>query len=1143
MDSSCSCVQRWWRWVGIGVVVVAVGACSSPAASTDPGDGVGVDFGAADIKLDGKSDTAKPEDAPAGSDTTTDPANCAFPDSPAAGEPGAPCKAGADCQSGYCLEGANGKICTRPCVDCCPGGMKCAQVSAGADVALVCVPHMLALCRPCLSDAECAAVDKSALCIDRGDTDAGNDGKYCGAGCEDNADCPGGYQCKIVQGEKGAGKQCIPLSLTCSCSQTATLAGATTSCKVGNDYGLCSGTRKCGLDGLTLCDAPSPTEEACNGQDDNCDGLTDEAGAVGCKLWYGDADDDGAGGGTGLCLCAPDATHTHASGADCDDTDAAIHAGAAESCDGKDNNCDGKTDEAGAGGCLPYYADGDQDGFGGGTPACLCAADLAYPATSSTDCNDAAATTYPGAAETCDGVDNNCNGVTDEGGGGAGGCTPFYVDGDGDGWGGGAGACLCVASNVYTVAKGGDCDDGNPDVHPKTDETCNGVDDDCNGQTDEPGADGCKKWYVDADKDGAGSGAGVCLCVTDAAHTASTGGDCNDQNADMHPGAVELCNGVDDNCDGDTDGAGAADCTDWFPDADKDGFGGLGSTPKCQCKASASYPTAIGGDCNDASSAVFPGNAEVCDGLDNNCDGSTDPANTGGCQTWFADGDVDGYGSADGQCLCAKSGVYTTLLSGDCDDAAQSVHPGALEIPCNNVDDDCNAATADGGAGGTTLYYTDYDQDGFGDPATGVAACQPILGAVTNKGDCNDYQAAINPTASEVSCNSIDDNCNGVTDEGSASSLYYVDGDGDGYGAGTGTSFCTGAQPGGYVASNGDCNDVAKAINPGVAETCNGVDDNCNGQTDDGLQLTKFYPDKDGDGWGAAAGSIKACTAPPGYVSDAYSGNFDCDDTKAGVHPIGPFCFPPILGGCLGSAANEKLCDGLDNDCDGKVDDGLTKTYYRDLDGDGFGNPSVSQTICPPMPSGYVTDNTDCDDTVGTVHPGASELQCDNIDQDCTKYDACGVCSPSPVFDFESGSAGWSLGSGWRIASYNTPGQALVYNNSSGGYASTGGSTTTGSFVMPDGAVYLQFTVYYNNVDDDGFGTTYTDSAAAVSINVGGNIAKVGPSASVGTYTVKIPLDPNWKNTTQTISVTMKTGTYASYSGGFAVDSVQVVCQ
>src|SRR5678816_4612436 len=112
--------------------------------------------------------------------------------------------------------------------------------------------------------------------------------------------------------------------------------------------------------------------------------------------------------------------------------------------------------------------------------------------------------------------------------------------------------------------------------------------------------------------------------------------------------------------------------------------------------------------------------------------------------------------------------------------------------------------------------------------------------------------------------------------------------------------------PAGYVADNTDCDDTNSNIHPGAPEICIRDSNNCNGQTDEGVTST-FYADADGDGYGDAAISVQACTAPPGYVAD----KTDCDDTNSNIHP--------------GAA---EICDSKDNNCNGQIDEGVTSTFY-----------------------------------------------------------------------------------------------------------------------------------------------------------------------------------------------------------------------
>lgn len=147
-------------------------------------------------------------------------------------------------------------------------------------------------------------------------------------------------------------------------------------------------------------------------------------------------------------------------------------------------------------------------------------------------------------------------------------------------------------------------------------------------------------------------------------------------------------------------------------------------------------------------------------------------------------------------------------------------------------------ALANGCPGGvpTQNYFADLDGDGYGNPNSVSAACTQPIGYVTNKTDCNDDPlnsgAAIHPGAIEI-CNGVDDDCDEQIDEG-VQTVYYPDADGDGYGN-TVAAINSCSPPAGYIATGGDCNDNNPAINPGSTEICgNYIDDNCNGQIDEG---------------------------------------------------------------------------------------------------------------------------------------------------------------------------------------------------------------------------------------------------------------------------------------------------------------------
>ncbi len=229
-------------------------------------------------------------------------------------------------------------------------------------------------------------------------------------------------------------------------------------------------------------------------------------------------------------------------------------------------------------------------------------------------------------------------------------------------------------------------------------------------------------------------------------------------------------------------------------------------------------------------------------------------------------------------------------------------------------------------------FFRDMDNDGYGNPAITIMACPdtPPAGYVTDNTDCNDNNAAIKPGVAEV-CDGIDNNCNGMTDEGVLTTFYH-DFDGDGFGNPSVTQQACSA-PGVYVADNTDCNDNNLLEQPGQV----------------------WYKDVDNDGYAeTGTATITQCLRPVGYIAAAelISTTGDCNDNNAAIKP----------------GATE-VCDGVDNNCNGMTDEGVQTTYYRDMDMDGFGNPSVTQMACS-QPTGYVANNTDCNDNNALEKPG-----------------------------------------------------------------------------------------------------------------------------------------------------------------------------
>ncbi len=424
--------------------------------------------------------------------------------------------------------------------------------------------------------------------------------------------------------------------------------------------------------------------------------------------------------------------------------------------------------------------------------------------------------------------------------------------------------------------------------------------------------------------------------------------DCDDDDAAVFPGAAETCNGIDDDCDEAID-EDAVDAGAWYRDLDADTYGDA-TVSESACEAPAGF-VADATDCDDDDAAIHPDAPEddCADPVDYNCDGSV------------------GYADADGDGVPACE---------DCDDADAAVSPRAAET-CNDIDDDCDGDTDEAGASGESVFFADTDGDGYGDPADTATACDAPTGYVADATDCDDSSADAHPGGVEV-CDDLDNDCDGQVDGETASdaTLWYPDGDSDGHGA-TSPSITACAAPAFFVSSNDDCNDSDAAVSPSATETCNGVDDDCDGDTDEDLTGT-YYADPDGDGYGIASVSVTGCDPGAGFAT--VSG--DCDEADAAIHP----------------GASE-VCDDADNDCDGDTDDAdasldttTADAWYPDLDTDGYGDASGLLLACE-QPSAYVADDTDCDDTDSGVNPGGTEVWYDGVDSDCdgaSDYDADG---------------------------------------------------------------------------------------------------------------------------------------------------------
>lgn len=166
-------------------------------------------------------------------------------------------------------------------------------------------------------------------------------------------------------------------------------------------------------------------------------------------------------------------------------------------------------------------------------------------------------------------------------------------------------------------------------------------------------------------------------------------------------------------------------------------------------------------DCNDSNAAINPLATEVCNGTDDNCNGIIDEGLT---VTYYVDADDDSYGSSQdaGTPFCSDPGQGYSTNNGDCNDANASINPLATEV-CNSIDDNCNGSVDDGLV--LVTYYLDADGDTYGNPNIVTIACAQPNGYVPDNTDCDDSNPNVNPGATEIPNNGIDDNCNGEIDE------------------------------------------------------------------------------------------------------------------------------------------------------------------------------------------------------------------------------------------------------------------------------------------------------------------------------------------------------------------------------------------
>ena len=879
------------------------------------------------------------------------------------GNNGCECESNNDCYSGFCVDTMEGKECTAQCFEeeDCPQGWSCTVCATAPDTLFCCVPPFQTLCQPCKNDEDCippfGGQGKVHSCIEYGPQ-----GRFCGLECEINEDCPEDFECITHQVEREYLQQCRPVGgMDCPCTEKYQDGGFLTVCFNENDAGRCWGERTCDTEcsakipaieecnledddcndkvddevpnkvcpleniygicegqtfcvtGKEVCQGSYPAPEVCNGQDDDCNGITDDDyndldldGIADCV--DPDVDGDGVLNGEDNCPNTPNQDQLNNDypednmGNACDDDD--DNDGVPDLVDNcpsikNPNQLNNDVDDMGDvcdddddNDTVLDFLDNckftpnatqdnlDQDPWGDACDDDMdgdeilnivdnCATDY-NPNQKNNDLDEL--------GDVCDPDDDNDK-VPDQDDN-----CPMLANADqsdidqdllGD-------ACDCDIDGDEVFNENPDCQKPDPaDNCPtlfnpdQTDDNGNGVGDVCEDDWDSDTVynedDNCPWTFnplqEDLDLDGFGDvcdedidGDGILNDVDNCPLTA------NPDQADQDT------NGVGDACDDDIDGDGDPNGTDCAPLNPDIGHLAL----------------------------------ESCNDVDDNCNGLVDEQDAQGCLVYFFDGDDDGYGKELSKCLCEAEGYYDAVVSGDCDDTDPFRNPSVQEICNNGKDDNCNGSENDENALECTKFYFDNDGDNWG---TSDFKCHcSALGDYKTKfsGDCDDTDPQVNPNQKEICFDGKDNDCTGTQNDENAlsSKAFYFDEDGDGFGTQAYKYFCY--ESGLWAAAiPGDCNDQDKDVHPDAVEVCNnGKDDDCNGlqDTENASGCVTHYYDGDIDQYGLSADTRCLC-GPSGKYSTTSGG--DCQDNNGSVHP-GAF----------------EACNGVDDDCDGTTDEG-----------------------------------------------------------------------------------------------------------------------------------------------------------------------------------------------------------------------------